>query len=129
MEETEQEKRGEGVKQNGAEVTGGQNENEKLDISSPKEGDGSQAEEQDEARKSSVEQEMERYLRSELSKQEQSSSEMVRSLLGKSPKKEEKQIEATSPKKEERQGLEPVEGTSSKLEEEQFVTNPTSDQE
>ena len=33
-----------------------------------------------------------RYLRSELSKQEQSSSEMVRSLLGKSPKKEEKQV-------------------------------------
>ena len=60
MEETEQEKRGEGVKQNGVEVTGGQNENEKLDISIPKEGDGAQAEEQDEARKSSVEQEMER---------------------------------------------------------------------
>ena len=33
-----------------------------------------------------------RYLRSELSKQEQSSSEVVRSLLGKSPKKEEKQV-------------------------------------
>ena len=62
-----------------------------------------------------------RYLRSELSKQEQSSSEVVRSLLGKSPKKEEKQIEVTSPKKEEGQVLESVECNSSKLEEEQFV--------
>ena len=70
-----------------------------------------------------------RYLRSELSKQEQSSSEVVRSLLGKSPKKEEKQIEVTSPKKEERQVPEPVEGNSSKLEKDQFVTKPTSDQE
>ena len=70
-----------------------------------------------------------RYLRSELSKQEQSSSEVVRSLLGKSPKKEEKQIEVTSPKKEEGQVLESVECNSSKLEEEQFVTKPTSDQE
>ena len=49
--------------------------------------------------------------------------------MGKSPKKEEKQIEVTSPKKEERQVLEPVEGNSPKLEEEQFVTKPISDQE
>ena len=57
MEEGEQEKRGEGVKQ----VSGGQEgeeaEIEKVNISSPKE-------EQDEARKSSVEQEMERCISS-----------------------------------------------------------------
>ena len=62
---------------------------------------------------------------------------MVRSLLGKSPKKE--QIEVMSPKKEEkvtpskkeeRQVLEPLEGNSFKLEDEQFlVTKPTSNQE
>ena len=61
MDEGEQEKMiGEGVKQSGAEeVMGSQNK----DISSPeKDGDGSQAElEQDEDRKSSVEEEMERY--------------------------------------------------------------------
>ena len=63
MEEGEQEKRGEGVKQQegDGEVTGtggqegGEAEIEKLNISSPKE-------EQDEARKSSVEQEMERWI-------------------------------------------------------------------
>ena len=61
MEEGEQEKRGEGVEQQeeDGEVTGtgdqegGEAEIEKLNISSPKE-------DQDEARKSSVEQEMER---------------------------------------------------------------------
>ena len=137
MEEGEQEKRGEEeVKQNGAaEVTGGQNGDEKLGIYSPKEGDGTQVLNQDEARKSSVEQEMERcilssdssqcnekpcfsrYLRSELSKQEQSSSEVVRSLLGKSPKKEEKQIlQEAEVNNEERQILEPV------------VTKPASEQ-
>ena len=61
MEEGEHENiGGEGVKQNGAEVTAGQKEEDTLDISSRKEGAGIQAEEQDEARKSSVEQEMER---------------------------------------------------------------------
>ena len=61
MEEGEHENiGGEGVQQNGAEVTADQKEEDKLDISSRKEGGGTQAEEQDEARKSSVEQEMER---------------------------------------------------------------------
>ena len=61
MEEGEHENiGGEGVQQNGAEVTADQKEEDKLDISIPKEGGGIQAEEQDEARKSSVEQEMER---------------------------------------------------------------------
>ena len=61
MEEGEHEKRGEGVKQQeeGEVTTGGQQGgeavNEKVDISSPKE-------DQDEARKSSVEQEMERWI-------------------------------------------------------------------
>ena len=61
MEEGEQEKRGEGMNQQeeGGVATGGQEggeaENEKVNISSPKE-------EQDEARKSSVEQEMERCI-------------------------------------------------------------------
>ena len=59
MEEGEHENiGGEGVKENGAEITAGQKD--KLDISSPKEDGGTPAEEQDEARKSSVEQEMER---------------------------------------------------------------------
>ena len=54
MDEGEQEKRGEGVTGTGGQQ-GGEAENEKVDISSPKE-------EQDEARKSSVEQEMERWI-------------------------------------------------------------------